>query len=465
MPTSPVLSHTGNADQSRFSTWMRHWTDGLILFMAASIPLPTAWSTTGLVALLLTFCLSASWKSKFSMLRQFPLALAALFLCALLLLGTLYTDANVHDVLSRLGKYYKLLAIPVVIYFVSGRNLAQRALWFFMGSMSVILCLAYLSFYTGITLLPVSKLFHVEMPNLSPYSPQVFNDHITSSLLFSFVFYVACVRALFVPRYRYAFMLLAVLSLHLVLFMATGRTGLVVSLCLVGLMSVHVYRHGSSAYKWGWGLFVVGLGLSLNPQLFNYKSQLSSHYSEKITSESRSTQNLPHTEIVALTNNLGSYFRGEKNTSTGQRLDFYRLSLKIMTQHPGVMHWLVGLGTGSFVSAYDRVYKNDKSLHKLPMATHNPHNQYLELLVQLGVLGLCALLFLYFCIYRYSTGAFALSEYLAQGLVLILILDSLLNTALMDYKTGIFFLFMAALFAGKKTGVSHPIADYRLEDR
>ena len=61
-----MLSHIGNADQSRFSTWMRHWTDGLILFMAASIPLPTAWSTTGLVALLLTFLLSASWKSKFA---------------------------------------------------------------------------------------------------------------------------------------------------------------------------------------------------------------------------------------------------------------------------------------------------------------------------------------------------------------------------------------------------------------
>ena len=320
MPISPALSHIGDADQSRFSSWMRHWTDGLVLFMAVSIPLPTIWSTIGLIALLLTFCLSSSWKSKFATLRQFPLALAALSLCALLLLGTLYTEANHHDVVSRLGKYYKLLAIPVVIYFVSERNLAQRALWFFMGSMSVILCLAYLSFYTGITLLPVSKLFHVEMPYFSPYSPQVFNDHITSSLLFSFVFYVACVRALFVPRYRYAFMLLAVLSLHLVLFMATGRTGLVVSLCLVGLMSVHVYRHGSSAYKWGWGLFVVGLGLSLNPQLVNYKPQLSSHPTEKITSESRSTKNLPHSEIVAVTHNLSSYFKGEKNTSTGQHM-------------------------------------------------------------------------------------------------------------------------------------------------
>jgi O-antigen ligase len=465
MPTSPMLSHIGNADQSRSSVWMRNWTDGLILFMAASIPLPTAWSTSGLVALLLTFFLSASWKSKFATLRQFPLALAALSLCALLLLGTLYTEANVHDVVSRLGKYYKLLVIPVVIYFVAGRNLAQRALWFFMGSMSVILCLAYLSFYTGITLLPVSKLFHIEMPYFLPYSPQVFNDHITSSLLFSFVFYVACVRALFVPRYRYVFMLLAVLSLHLVLFMATGRTGLVVSLCLVGLMGVHVYRHGSSAYKWGWGLFVVGLGLSLNPQLLNHKSQLPSHPAKKITSEPRSTKNLPHSEIVTVAHNLSSYFKGEKNTSTGQRLDFYRLSWKTMTQHPGALHWLIGLGTGSFVSAYEQVYLNDNGLHKLPMATHNPHNQYLELLVQLGVLGLGALLFLYFCMYRYSTGAFALSEYLVQGLVLILIVDSFLNTALMDYKTGIFFVFMAALFAGKRGESSHSAADNRLLDQ
>ena len=122
-----------------------------------------------------------------------------------------------------------------------------------------------------------------------------------------------------------------------------------------------------------------------------------------------------------------------------------------MMDRPGGLHWLFGLGTGSFVLAYEQAYKKYHNTHNRLTMTHNPHNQYLEFLIQLGLVGFGALVFLYYCISRYSSIAFPLSGYFAQGLVLILMVDSCLNTALMDYKTGIFFVFIAALLAGKRT--------------
>ena len=68
-------------------------------------------------------------------------------------------------------------------------------------------------------------------------------------------------------------------------------------------------------------------------------------------------------------------------TSVGQRLEFYRNTLEIVKSAP-----LLGVGTGGFFKAYE-----DQVQGTGLQPTRNPHNMYLLVFVQFGVLGLALL--------------------------------------------------------------------------
>ncbi|MGH8623536.1 MAG: O-antigen ligase family protein, partial [Burkholderiales bacterium] len=128
---------------------------------------------------------------------------------------------------------------------------------------------------------------------------------------------------------------------------------------------------------------------------------------------------------------------------TGQRLEFYRVSLEIVKDRP-----LLGHGTGSFASAYAEKMKGQRAL-----LTRNPHNEYLHLMVQLGLAGLAALLYLFWTHWRSTPRLPTPTErHLARGLVLTMAVGCLFNSWLMDHTEGLLYAWLAGLlFAGLKS--------------
>ena len=73
-----------------------------------------------------------------------------------------------------------------------------------------------------------------------------------------------------------------------------------------------------------------------------------------------------------------AYSNGNSNTSVGLRLEWQQNSIRLIREKP-----FFGHGTGSFEGEYARqIGSNDKLL-----ASQNPHNDYLWLSVELGVMG------------------------------------------------------------------------------
>jgi len=127
-------------------------------------------------------------------------------------------------------------------------------------------------------------------------------------------------------------------------------------------------------------------------------------------------------------------------SSTGQRLEFYQHSLNIVAQHP-----LLGVGTGGFPKAYaDEAQKSGIA------ATHNPHNEYLLIAVQLGLLGAGLLVYLFVRQWQLAARLPApLETQLARALVITFAAGCLLNSLLVDHVEGLFFAWMSGLlFAG-----------------
>jgi O-antigen ligase len=132
-----------------------------------------------------------------------------------------------------------------------------------------------------------------------------------------------------------------------------------------------------------------------------------------------------------------------KDTSTGQRLDFFYNTLQIIRQHP-----VLGVGAGGFPVAFARQAKDNGA-----MPTHNPHNEYLMIAAQTGVIGLALLLYLFYTQWRCAPQLNTPFEQdAARGLVLAYVVNCLFNSPLLDHADGLFFAFMTSvLFANLKT--------------
>jgi O-antigen ligase len=127
------------------------------------------------------------------------------------------------------------------------------------------------------------------------------------------------------------------------------------------------------------------------------------------------------------------------STSTGYRMEFYRNTLALIQKNP-----LFGTGTGSFPAVYAEQVKDTGSV-----ASKNPHNEFMLITVQTGLVGLAALLWLFWQQWRYSPQLpTPLERNLAQGLVLMMILICMLNSSLLDHTEGLLFAWMTALLYG-----------------
>jgi O-antigen ligase len=88
-----------------------------------------------------------------------------------------------------------------------------------------------------------------------------------------------------------------------------------------------------------------------------------------------------------------TYRQAQEMTSIGLRVAFLRNTLGLVAERP-----LVGYGTGSFETAYGRHVEGRPGMEGLP--THDPHNQFLKIAAEHGLLGLGVFLALLAVLFR-----------------------------------------------------------------
>lgn len=373
-----------------------------------------------LVLLGLLFNARAVWQ----IATQNPVARAAWLLFGILALAMSYGTASLGEGFSILGKYADLAFVPLLMLMLSDAATRRRAQYAFLAAMAVTLLLSYL---VAFGILPLQSWMNAFA---MVENPVIFHSHITQSNMMGFAAFLALLnlRGAGSRRARLGWGVFAVLAAINVFFMVQGRTGYMILIVLLGwLVWILPLRYmRSSAKRWNWRhalavelaflVLVVGI-YSISPRLQNRL--------DLVVSESQAW----HTKHA-------------QDTSTGQRLLFYNNTLQIVRQHP-----LFGVGTGGFAAAFaGQVQGKD-----VP-ATQNPHNEYLMITVQTGVLGLALLLYLFYTQWRYAPLLNTTFEQdAARGLVLAYMVNCAFNSALLDHSDGLFFAFMASvLFAGLK---------------
>jgi O-antigen ligase len=374
--------------------------------LGVSLPLSTSGTSILLGAILLLWIAGGEYRVKFQILRRHPLAVAALALFGLYVVGLSYGKPSGRVVFDV--SHFFLLAIFITLF----RDEAMRrfALKGFLAAATLLMALSYLAWFS---LLPPIGFLHVE-----PGSPLVIQDRITYAFFMTMAAYFFAVEASFAPSgsYRLISALLAALAIVNVILL-DSKTAHIILFVLAGYFLIS---------QWRWrGVAVFFLTILLFAAVVYHLPA-----------------SAPHQRIAEAVEEYRQWQPDQATkTSTGHRLEFYRYSMNIIRDHP-----FFGVGVGNLKDAFESRVKNQE------IATDNPHNEYLLVAVQLGLIGLAALFYLFYTQWRLAPMLpTKREEIMARGVVLAFVVACLFNSFLTDYDEGVFFIWISALmFSGYK---------------
>lgn len=381
--------------------------------LGVSIPISIALDNVLLVVVLAGWLLAGDFRETLRVVERSRTLLAALVLYGLLLAGTLYGERDSGDATRTLVKYLDLLFIPMFAVLLRAAPMRRLALLGFAASLGLVLILSYL--------LTAGVPFPGWMVPGDSANPTVFKRYLTHGILLAFAAFLFAELALAAtaPRHRAIWAVAALLAAAYIMLVGQGRTGHVV-LAVLALYLGYGWR------RWR-GLAIAAVAVALTvAALIQIPGTFQERYG--LTAGDRASSKASKGAQV----------------SNQQRLDYYRASLAIIQEHP-----ILGVGTGGFTRAYA-----DKTRGTDAFQTRNPHNEYLHMTVQLGLIGLAALLYLFWQHWRESARlASPLECHLARGLVLAIAAGCLFNSLLLDHTEGLLYAWLTGmLFGGLKSG-------------
>ena len=379
-----------------------------VIALGVSIPISVVLDNVLLVVVLAGWLLAGNFRETWRVVERSRTMLAAFVLYGLLLAGTLYGERDTGDATRILVKYLNLLFIPLFAVLLRAAPLRSLALKSFAASLGLVLVLSYL--------VAAGVPFPGWMVQGDAANPVVFKRYLTHGILLAFAAFLFAELALAAsaPRQRALWAVAALLAVANVMLMVQGRTGHVV-------LAVLALYLGFGWRRWR-GLAIAAGAVALTVAAL---TQIPGTFQERygLTAGDRASSKASEGAQV----------------SNQQRLDFYRASLAIVQEHP-----LLGVGTGGFTRAYA-----DKTRGTEAFQTRNPHNEYLHTAVQLGVVGLAALLYLFWQHWCESVRlASPLECHLARGLVLAFAAGCLFNSLLLDHTEGLLYAWLTGLLFG-----------------
>ena len=376
--------------------------------LGVTLPLSTSGTSIMLGVILLLWIIGGQYRVKWEVMRRHPLAVAALILFGLHVLGLLYGNPGEHVAFD----VSRFLLLALLIPLFRDEDMRRFALKGFLAAVILKMVLSYLAWFS---LLPPMDFLRVV-----PGNPLVIQQGgITYAFFVTIAAYFFAVGAFFASSgsSRLIQGLLAVLAI-LNIYMINNKTAFVVLPILAGYFLISQWRWKGAA-----GFIMVIILLAVG------------------------TYQLPesalHQRIAGAVKEFQQWQPDRADvTSTGLRLEFYRYSFKIIRENP-----VFGIGVGNFAESYAKQIK-DSAMGR----SDNPHNEYLHVTAQLGLVGLAALLYLFYTQWRLAPLLPAHRETLmARGVVLAIMVGCLFNSWLTGYDVGAFFIWISALlFSGFK---------------
>lgn len=369
---------------------------GSIFICIACFFTPLSTSLMGIFSGLAVLCwlLSGQFLHISSYLKKYPATLVSLLLFLFMCLALSYSPAEVSEGITILKKYRELLLLPIVVSILSLSNryrfLAETA--FIWGCIALMM----ISYGIAFELIPEDRYGH----------SIVF--HITHNFFMAVLSFWSLHSTASPGKFRWFWGVIFLLSVGNIFYVAPGRTGMFVFICLILLF---MFQRLSIKYC------IIGIIIFCTAITAVYYT--SENFSGRLN------------RVVKEVNN---YKPGKARTSIGQRFDWYRSGITLIKQKP-----IFGYGTGSYPYVQEMAVKGTRI-----KPTDNPHNEFLFLTIQFGFFGLLLFMALLVTQIFYARKVVPEKQMLLHGVILALVSGSLMNSLLFDSQQGHFYLFLSA---------------------
>jgi len=375
----------------------------LILGCFAVPVLGTAATNIFLLSALGVWLLRGQFKVLPSLARQYPLILLCFGLFFWLGFSALWSSSFTGNILY-LSKYREFFMIPAFMWVLTQkeyRTLALKAL--FLG-MLLTLVISFLQYFHVAT-------FHGRQHSMG--------NHIFNGILIGFFSYWCLDLANKHRSYAWLFVLLFIACGFCLFEIRSGRTGYVLFSLLTALF---LFQH------FGWKVLTVGLMIIggifysvLEPsQILDRVDNLS------LLKEGATLQSLAALDI---------------------RLEFYFNTIKIIVEH-----WFLGVGLGDFNLAYQSVWDGGHQYK----STSNPHNEYLMIWSQSGLVGIALFIAFHAAFFNMARRLSKDDAPLAMAALVTIIVSCSFNSSFLDMNDGALLLILSALFLAPGVKLIHP---------
>lgn len=357
---------------------------------------PTALVNLALFLAIISVIISGSHSEKWGRVRQSQSALISLALLGLFTVGVSYSSASIYEALHALGSYRELILLPLAMLIFEDEQWQKKA---------------YYAFFVAIFIAVVAS-FSMRLGWLSEGSDGQewvpFKSRIAFGFFLAYAAYLTLNHAIRAQS-NISKTLWSAFSVAItfdLLFLVSGRTGHIAFIVLLTLLFFQNWR--TALRHW---LVITLLLVTILPAVV-------------LTSQA----------IQGRSGDVALATEKPEASSIGLRLIFWESSMRIFADHP-----FLGAGTGSFANEF-LTHANGYEILK----AENPHNEYLLIACQLGIIGVCFFLWLLFSLFKEAKQMPEMYGTATQGLVVAMAVGCMFNSFLRDHGEGHFF----AIFAG-----------------
>jgi O-antigen ligase len=378
--------------------------DGLAAAVAVSLP----WSTSATAILIVLWLIALVPTLDAASVRRELLSAAGglpVLLWSLGALGMLWADVSWSERIAGLSGFHKLLFIPLLLAQFRRSSHARWAIIGFLASSVVLLIVSWALVVTpGLTWR--GKELGVPVKN-----------YIMQSAVFAICAFALIGQAAELWRTRTRFLavllLLAAAFLANIVYVSTARTTLVVLATMLVLFGVRQFGWRGAAAAAVIGSLLAGAVWMSSPYLRH--------------------------RISAAVEETEAYGARNVNTSVGLRLEYWKKSVAFIAEAP-----VVGHGTGTI----PMLFRRDATADTAPtLITTNPHSQVLAVGVELGLVGVVAVVAMWlahFALFRAGT----LAAWFGLLVVTYNVVSSLFNSHLFDFSQGWLYVFGVGIMGG-----------------
>jgi len=328
------------------------------LIIAAFFLLPLTVSGNNLaiwLAVLLWF-FSGDYKDKFYKIKKNKLALSSIVFFLIHLLGLFWSE-NISWGLEIVRKMLPFFFVLPIFLTITRKDNVKFYISAFLLAISISETLSYLIWFGVIEPFKYAQL----------HDPTPLMSHISYNPFLAFAIYLVLNKLFsdeFLSQFERALYTFFTLTMSVNMFITGGRAGQVMFFAAIIIVMFQYFKNSQTKAI----LTSIALITFISYSAFTFSPLFKDRVMKGVENVTK--------------------FEENKNTPIGQRVTFVINSYVLFIENP-----IIGVGTGDFPEEYKRINKTNSPD---VVATVQPHNMYLLVLAQLGIIGLISFLIIFY---------------------------------------------------------------------